>query len=129
MPVWAVIVIVLAVAVAFVVAAWLLSRNKGVSVETLKELQASTATRLQEELEAERQRTQAVAAEVTQLAEAHRKLTAWYTDRVAELDQEAKDAYAKLAVDPDAVDRKLDELLGTGSASSTAGPKEPAGEG
>lgn len=114
MPWWGILLVIVGVQGLFLLVLWLvLRRSNPAAAKLLKQLEDSASKRLAEERDAERRAKEEVAAAYKELAEKQRELDRWYNDNETKIDEEAARAYKELAVDPAAVDRKLDELLGS----------------
>jgi hypothetical protein len=126
---WVLLIIVL-VQVGFLLVWWLC--NRGISAEELlNELRKSTEQREREELEAERRSREAMEEAYRSLAGKQKQIQEWYNENRAKIDEETQRAYDELAVDSDAIDRKLDALLGSSPAEPTGinDPKDATDEG
>ena len=113
MPWWGVLIVTAVVAIAAVIITWILARRSGgalVDQAAIDKAQREVAEKI---AAAEKSAKAAVAAERAELATKLKAINAWYQERQNELNSEVQREYEKLAGDPAALDRKLDQLLGT----------------
>lgn len=110
-----VLLLVVGVQAAFFFVYWLLTRSSQPSwaVEIGKLLNESGATRLSEELEAEKVERGRVEQEMRTLAAEYKLVAAWYTKHREKIDDDARKEFDILAGDHTALDAKLDKLLGS----------------
>lgn len=111
----------------FLLVWWLLNRRH-TDMGLLRELAKSASRRIDEERKAERKTKEKVADAYRSLAEERKKLVEWYNENRAKIDDNARRRFEELAGDSDAIDRKLDELLGTRTEDDTKPglPVDPA---
>lgn len=105
---WWILLIVCGVQGLFLLVWWLLNRNKGTDIN--RALEDSTTTRLKEELEAEREKGDVIAAANVSLTAKFKEVAAWYDKNKDQITQEAADEFKTMAGDPEAVDAWLDGL-------------------
>jgi hypothetical protein len=117
MPIWFWIIVVTIVlgAVAAIIAA--LRRKRPVEVDRAG-LSRVEADRLQGELEASKAAERAVAAEKASLQAKLKQNQVWYNDRLQANKKEVRDEERRLANNPDELDLKLDQLLGSSKEDS-----------
>lgn len=113
MPWWGVLIIAGVVAIAAVVITLILSRRgRGALVDqaALAEAKRKVA---EKQAAAEKTAKAKVEKQRAELAAKLKSINAWYHERQGELNDEVRREYENLAGDPVALDRKLDQLLGT----------------
>lgn len=128
MPWWGVLIIVAVAIIAAVIITYLLTRKSSAALVAAKELAETRADTAAKKLEAERATKEQLAAESKALVARLREIDAWYEKARTNINKERRDAFENLATDPDALDRKLDELLGA-EDDTKPGSADPAGEG
>jgi uncharacterized protein HemX len=109
---WGILIIIAVVAIAVGVIVYLLNRSKAMTAEALDKS-------AQIELETAKKRA-ALAAQVARRAEQEKKqlaarlktINTWFLSAREQIAKEKQDEYKVLAGDPDALDSKLDALLG-----------------
>jgi hypothetical protein len=94
----------------FLLVWWLLNRNKGSSPNT--KLEASTATRLEEELAAEKKKGETIAAANQAMVTKIKAIAIWYTENRDKISKEASSEFKAMAGDSDSIDSWLDDALG-----------------
>lgn len=119
MPWWGWLIIILVVALATGIVVWLLAR-KSTSAQLLdrEELGKVKAEALRAELAAEKETVAKVKREAATLVKRLKANQQWYEKARRSLTKEARDEYERLAADPVALDRKLDELLADDSPTN-----------
>lgn len=108
---WGTLIIAAVVAIAAVVITLILSRrSKGTLIDqaAVAEAQRKVA---EKQAAAEKVARRKVEQQRTELAAKLKSINAWYSEQALTLKAEVRSAYKDLAGDPDALDRKLDELL------------------
>lgn len=116
---WGILLLLVGVQAAMLFVYWLLTRGRqSWPAETMKLLATSGATRLAEEAQAARDETAKVGDAMRALAEEYKGVSAWYDEHKEAIDDAARKKYDELVSDPSALDRKLDELLGSPSPTA-----------
>lgn len=123
MPWWGVLIIVVIAAVAAATVAWLIARRSNLALAAEKDLAEVRADTTAKKLDAERATKDKLENESRRLISRLREIDVWYGTARLNISKERRDAYTNLATDPDALDLKLNKLLGTSD------PEDQAGEG
>jgi beta-lactam-binding protein with PASTA domain len=110
---WGILIIVAVAVLAAIIITWLLVRSSKAALIAKKEMAEAAARTTAKKLEAERATRKKLEAESRALVAKMRKIDTWYQGALVVLTKEKRDAFEALSSDPDALDRKLDELLGT----------------
>jgi uncharacterized membrane protein (DUF106 family) len=113
MPWWGVLIIVAVAVIAAVIVTWILSRrSKGALLDqaAVAEAQRKVA---EKQVAAEKAAKAKVEKQRAELAAKLKAINGWYTEQSKTLKTEVRNAYEDLAGDPAALDRKLDQLLGS----------------
>jgi hypothetical protein len=129
MPWWGILIIVAVAVLAAVIITYLLARRSNVALRAAKELAEARADTTAKKLEAERATKDQLAAESKALVARLREVDAWYEKARHNITKERRNAFENLATDPDALDRKLDELLATEDDTKPGDQEGPADEG
>lgn len=119
MPWWGWLIIVAVVILATAIITWLLVRRSSAALVAQKERAEAQAETAAKKLEAERATREKLEQESRALVARLREIDSWYQDARAALAKEKRDAFEALATDPSALDRKLDELLGSNGNGDT----------
>lgn len=113
MPWWGVLIVAAVVAIAAVIITWILARRANGAVLDQAAVDQAQRKAAEKIAAAEKTAKATVEAERAKLAVTLKAINAWYHERQGELNEEVRREYENLAGDPVALDRKLDQLLGT----------------
>ena len=114
-----ILLIVVACQAVFLLFLWLALR-KTVGQIPFKELQAVDKTKYKEQIEAEKIARGKAEEELRNLATEQKKILDWWKKAEGKVTREVQDQFKTLVTDPDALDRKLDNLLTGNSEDATA---------
>jgi hypothetical protein len=129
MPWWGTLLIGIACGLLAALVLWLVLRKRAKPVDPAAVRQAAATEHekaLKAMVEFERLARAKVAKEAKHLADQLKSITTWYNDRKNKISKEAQDEFNRLVGDPEALDRKLDQLLATGAGAGHL-PDDPEG--
>lgn len=113
MPWWGVLILIAVAAVIAIIVTWLIVRRSTLGLAAERDAAAAREKTATEQFEAEKATREKLAAVSREQAKQLREIDAWYRQAKDDLTEATRDEYERLASDPGALDRKLDELLGT----------------
>ena len=117
MPWWGYIVIVLACLIIGMLIMWLIE-NYSKPIFEPQAIQKAREDSLKAQIEAEREAKLQEMEIKENLINELKKIRSWYNSHNQKLEEEAKNEYKKLIEDQNALDSKLDNILGLSSDSS-----------
>ena len=109
---WYILIVLVSMSVGMLVF-WALSRGgRKVTVDRVG-LAKIEKERLEAMVEAEKEGRKKAEKALKEVAEEHKKILEWYNQKRQKIEEDARHEFENLSTDPDALDRKLDDLLGS----------------
>lgn len=118
MPWWVYLIIAVVLVIAAMIIGYIWGRKTSPDVDR-KALVDSERKALEEEIEAEKIARATAEQARDQHAKDLKKILTWYNQRRGAIDAAAQKEFTDLVSDPDALDRKLDTLLGKAEESGS----------
>ena len=112
---WIVLIIVVAAVIATNVIAYFLMRRHAAALDAISKIAETRVKTAKKRLEVEREIGKQLSEQNKKLIVELRNIESWHKDARQKIKKDKHDVYESLADNPDALDRKLDELLATDS--------------
>lgn len=115
---WKILLMIAGTEAAFILTVWLLLKKYS-SKQLLEDASQSNIKRLEEEAKTQKKTEEQILVAIANLKDETVKLQAWYIEQKDLLSKEKQDEFKNLSTNPDDLDKRIAEKLGTTSTDGS----------